>query len=87
MAFANWLSKNETNPSELSELAILIIDIDHFKKINDTHGHMAGDKALKQVTQSIIKNIRKSDHVYRIGGEEFLVTLQNTSIHEAETIC
>jgi len=58
--------------------ALLMLDIDHFKKINDTHGHMMGDEALKAVAKSIKETIRDSDVAFRYGGEEFVILLNNT---------
>jgi diguanylate cyclase (GGDEF)-like protein len=52
-----------------------MIDIDHFKRINDTHGHQTGDEVLMSVAQLISGSVRKSDLVGRYGGEEFLVFL------------
>lgn len=57
---------------------LLIIDVDNFKQINDTLGHLAGDKVLKEIVVNIKKNIRDSDTVYRYGGDEFTVILKNT---------
>jgi len=54
---------------------LLMLDIDHFKTINDTHGHLVGDGVLKQVTQRIVHAIRGYDSVGRYGGEEFLIVL------------
>ncbi|HIC87128.1 MAG TPA: GGDEF domain-containing protein [Aquificae bacterium] len=58
-------------------LGILIIDIDDFKKINDTYGHDIGDIVLKTIANTIKKSVNKSDYVIRYGGEEFLVILCN----------
>ncbi|MBL8920691.1 MAG: GGDEF domain-containing protein [Myxococcaceae bacterium] len=54
-------------------LSLVLIDVDHFKKINDTFGHLAGDAVLKEVASAIKKRIRKEDHLSRYGGEEFAV--------------
>jgi len=56
-------------------LACILLDIDHFKMINDTHGHAAGDEALRQVAATIRSHVRKSDLAVRYGGEEFLLVL------------
>ena len=55
--------------------AVLLADIDHFKRINDTHGHAAGDAVLAEVAQRISQSLRTADLVARIGGEEFLIAL------------
>lgn len=54
---------------------ILVIDIDHFKKVNDTYGHLIGDEILKIVAQSLSSNISKTDLVSRWGGEEFIIII------------
>lgn len=54
-------------------LSLVLVDVDHFKKINDTFGHLAGDAVLKEVASAISKRIRKEDHLSRYGGEEFAV--------------
>ena len=57
-------------------MATLMIDIDHFKKINDTHGHAAGDDAIKRVSEIVSQSIRTTDKAARFGGEEFVVLLR-----------
>ena len=60
-----------------------ILDIDHFKRINDSYGHNAGDKALKIIGQMMLKYVRQSDYVFRIGGEEFVLLLTSTPADQA----
>ena len=60
--------------------SLIMIDIDFFKKINDTYGHLAGDKALKEMSRIVFELIRKSDFFGRYGGEEFLLVLPETKI-------
>ncbi|MCP1759047.1 sensor domain-containing diguanylate cyclase [Bradyrhizobium japonicum] len=71
-------------------MATLMIDIDHFKKINDTHGHAAGDDAIKRVAEIVSQSIRTTDKAARFGGEEFVVLLreidQETAILLADRI-
>ncbi len=64
-------------------LSVLLIDIDHFKTVNDTHGHDAGDTLLKHVAREITASLRKSDIVGRLGGEEFVVTLPHATLASA----
>lgn len=63
-----------------------ILDIDHFKQVNDKYGHNAGDKALRLIAQLMQKQIRKSDTLFRIGGEEFVLLLTNTPAAQAEPL-
>lgn len=64
-------------------LCIAIIDIDFFKKINDTYGHLCGDYVLKEVAYLILGNFRKTDMVFRYGGEEFVVLMTETSLENS----
>ena len=64
-------------------LTLILLDLDHFKKINDTWGHPVGDQVLKLVAESIRKNIRSSDSLIRLGGEEFIIFAPETNITEA----
>ena len=63
--------------------SVAMIDIDNFKKLNDTYGHIIGDKALVNVSKELKKNLRKIDFVARYGGEEFAVILPSTAIKDA----
>ena len=69
-----------------NHLSMLIVDIDHFKKVNDTHGHLTGDQVLKSVSYRIQQIVRKSDLVYRYGGEEFVILMTNTQRLAAQEI-
>lgn len=66
--------------------AVALLDVDHFKSYNDHYGHMAGDNALQQVTAVIQSVIRKSDRLYRYGGEEFLLLLPDTNACGGRTL-
>jgi diguanylate cyclase (GGDEF)-like protein len=68
------LSELRRSPQAVS---LLLIDIDHFKQINDTHGHQAGDDMLRTLAQRIAGSLRESDLIFRWGGEEFLVVLRD----------
>lgn len=63
--------------------SICIFDLDHFKRVNDTFGHSAGDIVLKTVAQETQKNLRNIDHIARYGGEEFILILTNSEKPEA----
>jgi diguanylate cyclase (GGDEF)-like protein/PAS domain S-box-containing protein len=67
-------------------LSIIMLDIDHFKRVNDTYGHYAGDACLISLAQLLQQSIRKSDIVCRYGGEEFLLLLPNSDARAAMTL-
>lgn len=67
-------------------ISIIMLDLDNFKGINDTYGHLEGDRVLKTVASIIKSSIRESDYVFRYGGEEFLILLPNTDINGAVVV-
>ncbi len=69
-----------------NNLSILMIDLDHFKKINDKFGHLAGDEVLIELTKSVSEALRSEDRIGRYGGEEFLVILPGTTTKTARSI-
>ncbi len=66
-----------------SELSVILLDIDHFKQINDQHGHLVGDEVLRIFCERIRQDLRKSDMLARFGGEEFVLACPRTSMTEA----
>jgi diguanylate cyclase (GGDEF)-like protein len=69
-----------------SGLALAMCDIDHFKRVNDKHGHPAGDAVLKEVCRRIAANIRKADIAVRYGGEEFMLILPQADANSLSVI-
>ncbi|WP_322894513.1 MULTISPECIES: GGDEF domain-containing protein [unclassified Yoonia] len=65
---------------------LLLLDADHFKQINDTYGHQAGDNCLKSIAYMLQRNLRDEDVTGRIGGEEFAILLANASVEQAHFI-
>jgi diguanylate cyclase (GGDEF)-like protein len=83
--FDAWLLKEFERAKRYgNELSLIMVDIDHFKKVNDTYGHPAGDAVLKQVAKVLKDTIRESDMVARYGGEEFIIGLTDTPVIGAE---
>ncbi len=67
-------------------LALVLVDIDHFKKVNDTYGHLVGDQVLAEVAATLRTQLREYDVVGRFGGEEFVVLLPGADVHEARRV-
>ena len=77
---ANLFSEVERANRYERDLSVAFVDIDHFKNVNDTYGHAAGDIVLRGVAQTINQNLRASDEVGRYGGEEFMLVLTETDV-------
>lgn len=71
---------------EHRDYGILVLDLDHFKSINDHHGHAAGDRVLIDVAQLLEQDVRKDDRLFRYGGEEFVVLVQQTTRENLEAM-
>ncbi len=72
------LTKRHNKP-----LSLLVVDVDHFKKINDSIGHHNGDRVLKHIASLIQETLRQTDQIFRFGGEEFVVLLSDTDLQAA----
>ena len=68
-------------------LSVAVLDLDYFKKYNDTQGHVAGDRLLKRIGVILMKSVRQYDFVGRVGGEEFLIVFPEASLRQATEIC
>ncbi len=83
-AFEDHLSKRIHDSRNKDQTHILcFLDLDHFKQVNDTAGHVAGDELLIQITRIFLKQIRNSDFLARIGGDEFAIVLENCDVEKA----
>jgi diguanylate cyclase (GGDEF)-like protein len=77
--------QEEINRSKRSHapLTILMTDVDNFKAVNDTYGHLVGDKALQKISAVFVENLRSHDLVGRFGGDEFIIVLPDTSLEQS----
>ena len=79
-------TENLLKQNQFKSLTIIMLDIDHFKKMNDQYGHYIGDVLLQSFAATVKSNLREQDLFARMGGEEFVVVLKNTNLVEAEMI-
>ena len=83
----NYLSKEvDIAKRKGSPLSVAVLDLDNFKQINDTYGHMVGDRVLKHLAGILRRNLRSSDMVGRFGGEEFVVVMKDTDLETAHRV-
>jgi diguanylate cyclase (GGDEF)-like protein len=68
------------------EFSVVLVDLDHFKEVNDAHGHLAGDQVLREIAQLLTSRLRSEDSVARYGGDEFLIILPRTGPEAAERL-
>jgi len=73
--------------SKSSPITVAVMDVDHFKKVNDTYGHQTGDQVLVTMAKVITKQLRENDLLVRLGGEEFGLVLPQTRVADAMKIC
>jgi diguanylate cyclase (GGDEF)-like protein len=86
-----WLKNILTRQMRRSQhndepLSLLMIDVDHFKKVNDNYGHIAGDQVLRLIAQTMVNHLRPTDLVARYGGEEFITVLPAKNLTDARAV-
>lgn len=82
-ALNEYIKLLENQPTQFSETCLMVIDIDHFKQVNDVYGHLMGDQVIQFVAEKLKENIRTSDLLVRYGGDEFIVMIENVGMERA----
>ncbi|MFP3353748.1 GGDEF domain-containing protein, partial [Pseudoalteromonas sp. SIMBA_153] len=72
---------------DLGDTCVLIVDVDHFKQVNDKFGHSVGDEILRQFSDVLRQEVRATDVVARWGGEEFVIFCPQTNVKDAQLLC
>lgn len=83
LALEEYIKYLEHRPEKLSKTGLIIVDVDKFKHINDTYGHVVGDQAIKCIADTLKAHVRASDLVVRYGGDEFLILIEQIEFIEA----
>ena len=82
-ALDEYIKLLENQPTQFSETCLMMLDIDHFKQVNDVYGHLVGDQVIQFVAEKLKESIRTSDLLVRYGGDEFIVLIENITIERA----
>ena len=82
-ALNEYIKLLENQLTQFSETCLMVIDIDHFKQVNDVYGHLMGDQVIQFVAEKLKENIRTSDLLVRYGGDEFIVMIENVGMERA----
>jgi len=83
LALDEYIKYVEKKPEKFTQTALIIFDIDNFKQVNDTFGHIVGDEVIKLVAEKLQFNVRTSDLIVRYGGDEFLVLIEQANLQDA----
>ncbi|GAA5186360.1 GGDEF domain-containing protein [Acinetobacter kookii] len=83
LALDEYIRYLENKPNQLKQTGLIIFDVDDFKHVNDTFGHIVGDEVIKLIAEKLQFNVRTSDLIVRYGGDEFLVLIEQTTFEEA----
>jgi diguanylate cyclase (GGDEF)-like protein len=81
-----WYEESHRHWEHSKGISFMMLDIDYFKRVNDTYGHECGDRVIETVARILLEQTRDYDIVGRLGGEEFGIVLPQTDLHEAQTI-
>ena len=82
-ALDEFIKVLESRPTRFTQTCLMVVDIDHFKTVNDTHGHIFGDQVIQWVADTLKRNVRTTDLLVRYGGDEFVVLLEHVNLTQA----